>query len=219
MPLTKILKSDLSVDLQQLIEDLRNARGTFPSLSDRLDGPSVLLKNLDSSIQDVIKDLQMAKDTTGQEMSIRMTNMENKEVIVDLENAKTASGKDMSTRVSDLESEVSSLSSASGTVGLKTVGEPQLTDALLAEIHAVSERGNYTEQYTYDDYGNVTSVTVTGDFAYTVTYTYSDPVNGILQQSVKTLIEDGKTVTVTKTYTYDSTNTNITAVSTTTTIS
>jgi YD repeat-containing protein len=137
---TKILKSDLGFEIQQLLTDLENAKGTFPSLPDRLN---------------------------------------------------------------DIEADIANTTNDITLLETKMVG--------------ITEEGNFNESFTYDENGNVTKHTVTGDIAFTIDYVYSDPVAGTLDYSEKKYTSDGKNITIRKEYSYDAAG-NITGIATTTTI-
>jgi hypothetical protein len=85
-------------------------------------------------------------------------------------------------------------------------------------IELAGEEGNYTESFTYDPDGNVTTHIATGDKNFTVSYNYKPDGSGELTYSEKTYTRsNGDQVTIRKDYTYDA-NGNITNIQTTTTI-
>jgi hypothetical protein len=190
MALTKILKFDLGFELQELIADLENSKGTKASLTERLNDLDTLLAS-DGWIQ------------------INMLDLDIKNVIQNLLDGEAASGKTIVERVGGLETRVTNLESSSTTADVAS---------LKTKVKMLGEYGNFNETFTYDANGNVTKHTVTGDVAFTIDYVYADPVAGTLNYSEKKYVdENGKNVTIHKQYTYDASG-NITSITTITTI-
>lgn len=84
MGTTKILKSDLGFEIQTLLTDLENAKGSKASLPVRLDDLDSLLKSagwmkvemLDTPIKEIIENLMGGKTDSGKTIVERVTSLE-----------------------------------------------------------------------------------------------------------------------------------------------
>jgi hypothetical protein len=196
MALTKILKPDLDVDIQDLLTDLENAQEAF-----LLPAPHKSLAERLANMDTLLEDFQNAQGSFD----------------------SPEPHKSLAERLALMDTLLKDVQDAQGSFDLpephKSLAERlDGMDDQIALAGADPEEGNYNEAYLYDANGNVTKETMTGDHAYTVDYVYADPVNGILDYSDKKYVDaDGKNVTIHKKYTYDAVTGNITSVATTTT--